>query len=307
MFEINNPNHGGPNHNIVGTGIKVIGNKFAGNGWKYPNAVMYGAAIEVSATSRVEIASNLIAPNNYHAITFTQTARTDYSGEDLTVHDINVHDNDIGLRTSGSNLFTDIGRVGFYSGTPNPPTPTSMNFANNRYYFDDSGAVHFSLARIGNQTDPYRLAKLSAVARGGLRQHEHPARECRVSVRWPNATPVTISVSESERVPIPFAEREFFSVTDSRRRRNAIARRGLRFWRGYGGDGCGCLRERQRRRHQRGHVDNLGQVWKGPRVRRNHIPCVGPRFRIVASDDGRHARGLGESNRRNHGVERRDL
>lgn len=158
LLEINDPRHGGANHNVVGTGITVQGNVFKGNGMDYPNRVMYGPAIEVSATNHVEIVGNLIAASNAHAVTFTQTSRTDFSGEDLTVHDIDVHDNDIGLRTSGGNAFSDIGRVGFYSGTANPPTPTNMSFANNRYYFDDSSAPHFSLPRTSGQTTAYRFA-----------------------------------------------------------------------------------------------------------------------------------------------------
>ena len=120
MLEINDAAHSGPTHSQAGWGIKVTGNTFSHNGWGHGNRVMFGAAIEVAATNHVEIAHNAIAASNTHAVVLNFTARSDSSGEDLTVHHISVHDNDIALRESGTNPSYDVGRVGFHTGNAPP-------------------------------------------------------------------------------------------------------------------------------------------------------------------------------------------
>jgi hypothetical protein len=154
-LEINDAAHAGPHYDVAGWGIKVIGNSFSDDGWANPRKLMYGTAMEVAATNHVEIADNSIAASSPHALTLTYTARHDFSGEDLTVHDISVHDNDIGLREDGDDPASDVGRVGFFTAdSPAAYRPTAISFENNHYYFDSASAPHFSLPGPGLPYDP---------------------------------------------------------------------------------------------------------------------------------------------------------
>ena len=154
LLEINDAAHSGPTHSQAGWGIKVTGNSFSHNGWGLGNRVMFGAAIEVAATNHVEIAHNAIAASNTHAVVLNFTARSDFAGEDLSVHHISVHDNDIALRESGASPILDPGLVGFYV-TANrktdaaPTDPSAVSFSDNRYYFDSASAQHFGLPAPG--------------------------------------------------------------------------------------------------------------------------------------------------------------
>jgi hypothetical protein len=126
----------------------ILHNVFLGNGFSHPHRLMLGAAIVVSASNYVEIAENMIN-GNANGITLNYTRRGDFPDQDLTVHDISVHDNVIGLR-SGDNPFLGVGRVGFYTGTIGGPAPTRIAFVHNHYFLGDPATgVHFSLPNPG--------------------------------------------------------------------------------------------------------------------------------------------------------------
>ena len=164
LIEIDDAHAGGANADVVGnldgTGysVRILGNTFTGNGGAAHNRIMFGAAIVVAASNHVEIADNRIDATNAHAITVNYTPRHDFSSQDLTVHDISVHDNDIALRTDGSDPLHDVGRVGFYTNELGAAIPHAVSFRANSYYFDDSGAFHFSLP---GTTDHVMLATWS--------------------------------------------------------------------------------------------------------------------------------------------------
>lgn len=122
---------------------RIIDNVFRDNGFNHPNRVMFGAAIVISASNDVEVAGNLLE-GNAHGITLNYTPR-DSPDQDLTIHDVSVHDNVIVL-SSGDNQFSDVGRVGFYTSVLGAPPPTTVSFTNNRYFLGDmDSAPHFSL------------------------------------------------------------------------------------------------------------------------------------------------------------------
>ena len=182
MLEINDAAHSGPTHSQAGWGIKVTGNTFSHNGWGHGNRVMFGAAIEVAATNHVEIAHNAIAASNTHAVVLNFTARSDSSGEDLTVHHISVHDNDIALRESGpvTNPFDNVGRVGFYDSPRKAAVRAKIVFWHNHYLLKRAGALHFSLPQ-PHRRRPYVLAtwrrwRSAGFDRGStIRTHLHRA------------------------------------------------------------------------------------------------------------------------------------
>jgi Right handed beta helix region len=140
MHEINDGN-AGP--------TVILDNVFRRNGFGHPNRVMMGAAIVISASSHVEIVGNILQ-DNAHGITLNYSFR-DLPGGGVTVHDIVVRDNVIGLRY-GKNPSSDVGRVGFYTSTVGGPAPERITFDDNHYFLGDSaGGQHFSLADTTSQ------------------------------------------------------------------------------------------------------------------------------------------------------------
>ena len=119
-------------------------NVFRRNGFGHPTRVMFGAAIIITASNHVEIIGNVLV-GNAHGITLNYTPRAGPPDVDLTVHDIVVHENVIGLRY-GDNTVTEVGRVGFYTATVGAPAPTRITFADNTYFLGDpASGQHFSL------------------------------------------------------------------------------------------------------------------------------------------------------------------
>jgi hypothetical protein len=126
----------------------ILDNVFQRNGYDHPNRIMLGAGIVISASNYVEVAGNRLV-DNANGITINFTPRENASGQDLSVHDVSVHDNII-VSISDSMEPVDGGRVGFYTSLPGAPLPTAVQFGHNQYFLGSVGTGdHFSLPDVG--------------------------------------------------------------------------------------------------------------------------------------------------------------
>jgi Right handed beta helix region len=110
-------------------------NVFRRNGFGHPGGGVFGAAIVVSASNHVEIVGNTLL-ENAGGITLNYTPRSDHPDSDLTVHDVAVWDNLIGLPGAAPSS-EEGGQVGFYTSALGAPMPTDITFAENRYFLGD--------------------------------------------------------------------------------------------------------------------------------------------------------------------------